>query len=203
MNNRNSYLHFNGDRTYIEIPNHPDFSVPTTGELTISAWIKPETLTFLKTEGTGYVHWLGKGESGQQEWTFRIYSQGNAENRQNRISFYVFNAAGGEGIGSYFQDELQPGEWIHVVATVDDRQTSIYRDGIKRDRDLYIGQITPQTGNAPVRIGTRDFKSFFQGGIREVRVWNRCLTDDEIANLSSDDVVSIDGLIAEYLLIQD
>jgi hypothetical protein len=54
-----------------------------------------------------------------------------------------------------------------------------------------------------VRIGTRDFKSFFQGGIREVRVWNRCLTDNEIANLSGNNIVSTNGLIAEYLLTQD
>ena len=203
MNNVNSSLHFNGTQTYIEIPNHSDFSVATTGELTISAWITPETLTFPKTEGTGYVHWLGKGETGQQEWTFRIYSQGNTENRQNRISFYVFNAQGGQGIGSHFQDLLEPGECIHVVATVDHQKTSIYRNGIKRDSDIYAGQITLKAGNAPVRIGTRDFNSFFKGQIYEVRFWNRCLTDNEIANLFSAGIVSTTGLVAEYLLTQD
>jgi hypothetical protein len=203
MNNRNSCLQFNVTQTYIEIPNHPDFSIATTGELTISAWITPETLTFSRTEGTGYVHWLGKGAAGQQEWTFRIYSQGNTENRQNRISFYVFNAGGGQGIGSHFQDVLKPGERIHVVATVDHQQTSIYRDGIRRDHDLYTGQITPQAGNAPVRIGTRDFHSFFEGQIYEVRFWNCCLTDNEIANLFSSNLVPTNGLVAEYLLTQD
>jgi hypothetical protein len=203
MNNGNSCLHFNGTQTYIEIPNHPDFSVATTDELTISAWIIPETLTFSKTEGTGYVHWLGKGEEGQQEWTFRIYSQGNTENRQNRISFYVFNAEGGQGVGSHFQDVLEPGEHIHVVATVDHQQTSIYRDGIRRDSDIYKGQITTQAGKAPVRIGTRDFNSFFKGRIYEVRFWNRCLTNNEVANLFSTNLVPTSGLVAEYLLNQD
>jgi Concanavalin A-like lectin/glucanases superfamily len=203
MNNGNSRLHFNGTQTYIEIPNHSDFSVATTGELTISAWIAAETLTFSNTEGTGYVHWLGKGETGQQEWTFRIYSLGNTENRQNRISFYVFNAQGGQGIGSHFQDLLEPGERIHVVATVDHQKTSIYRDGIKRDSDIYAGQIAPKAGNTPVRIGTRDFNSFFKGQIYEVRFWNRCLTDNEIANLFSTGIVSTNGLVAEYLLNQD
>jgi hypothetical protein len=203
MNNGNSRLHFNGTQTYIEIPSHSDFSVTTTGELTIAAWITPETLTFPNIEGTGYVHWLGKGEIGQQEWTFRIYSQGNTENRQNRISFYVFNAEGGQGIGSHFQDLLEPGERIYVVATVDHQKTSIYRDGIKRDSDIYTGQITPKAGNAPVRVGTRDFNSFFKGQIYEVRFWNRCLTDNEIANLFSTGIVSTNGLVAEYLLTQD
>lgn len=79
-------LHFDGTQSYIEIPDSPDFSLPTTGSLTVSAWIRPEVLTFPKTE-KGYVHWLGKGEAGEQEWTFRIYSADNTVGRANRISF--------------------------------------------------------------------------------------------------------------------
>ena len=109
MANGNSELHFNGIQTYIEIPSHPDFSVPTTGTLSVSAWIKPETLMFLNTEVSGYVYWLGKGEAKQHEWVMRMYSQGNTENRANRISFYVFNSEGGLGVGSHFQDPLQVG----------------------------------------------------------------------------------------------
>ena len=98
---------------------------------------------------------------------------------------------------------LEPGECLHVVATVDNQRTSIYRDGIKLDSDVYTGQITPKAGNAPVRIGTRDFNSFFKGQIYGVRFWNRRLTDDEIANLFSTGLVSTSGLVAEYLLNQD
>jgi Concanavalin A-like lectin/glucanases superfamily len=203
MNNENSFLQFDGTKSYIEIPNHPDFSVTATGELTISAWIAPATLTFPDTEGTGYVHWLGKGAPGKQEWTFRIYSQNNTENRGNRISFYLFDPGGGQGIGSNFQDPIEPGEHIHVVATVDDRQTSIYRDGVKRDSDVYKNQITPKAGNAPIRIGTRDFNSFFKGQIYGVRFWNRCLTENEIADLFNLNIVSNNGLFAEYPLAED
>jgi hypothetical protein len=38
--------------------------------------------------------------------------------------------------------------------------------------EIYVPQITPAHGSANLRIGTRDFKSFFQGAIREVRIWN-------------------------------
>src|SRR5712692_1625571 len=86
-----THLQFNGTSDYVQVPDSPDFSVATTGALTVSAWMKPDTLTFPVTESTGYVYWMGKGESGQQEWVFRMYSQGNSENRENRISFYVFN----------------------------------------------------------------------------------------------------------------
>ena len=83
MSNSSSLLHFDGIQTYIEVPDSPDFSLTTTGALTVSAWIRPSTLTFPKTDGKGidltkaYVHWLGKGGAKQQEWVFRMYSLDN------------------------------------------------------------------------------------------------------------------------------
>jgi hypothetical protein len=55
---------------------------------------------------------------------------------------------------------------------------------------------------APLRIGTRDLKSFFLGAIRGVRVWNRALTAAEVQMVASDSVPQ-DGLVAEYRLDQD
>ena len=40
-------------------------------------------------------------------------------NRRNRISFYVFNPDGHLGVGSYFQDPVIQGEWIHVLGIAD------------------------------------------------------------------------------------
>ena len=98
------YLLFDGVDGQVEVPNHSAFSVATTGELTVEAWMRPDAWTlpdscadpemppyvqsspyFEKTEDrTGstpssrYVHWLGKGEgsglTAEQEWTFRMYS---------------------------------------------------------------------------------------------------------------------------------
>jgi hypothetical protein len=76
-------IQLDGVKDFIEVPDQDAFSVNTTGELTVSAWVRPDTLSFPKIEGSGYVDFLGKGEgngtTGQQEWCFRIYSQGNSE----------------------------------------------------------------------------------------------------------------------------
>ncbi len=205
MNSGTSWLHFDGFQSYVEIPDSPDFSVPTAGALTVSAWVRPEVLTFPKTE-KGYVHWLGKGQAGQHEWVFRMYSADNSEGRANRISFYVFNPDGGLGVGSYFQDPenpVQAGVWLHVVGAADSQSTYLYVNGTLKDSDVYQGTIQPQHASAPVRIGTRDFHSYFQGEIRKVRFWSRLLGTDEMAALYSSDVVPRDGLVAEYLLTQD
>jgi hypothetical protein len=205
MSNGGSYLHFDGIRSYVEIPDSPDFSLSTTGQLTVSAWIRPEVLMFPTTE-KGYVHWMGKGGAGEQEWVFRMYSLDNDVGRDNRISFYVFNPEGGEGIGSHYQDPNNPvrtNVWLHVVGAADAASTYIYVNGALIDSDIYIERIQPRRGTAPLRIGTRDLNSYFQGDMREVRVWNRKLADAEIAALYSSDSVPPDGLVAEYLLAQD
>ncbi len=98
------YLLFDGVDGQVEVPNHPAFSISTTGELTVEAWMRPdgwmlpdtcldpnmppyvqnspyfqttEDITGM-TPSSRYVHFLGKGEgsgpTAQQEWTFRIYS---------------------------------------------------------------------------------------------------------------------------------
>ena len=61
-----SFLRFDGLKDYVEIPDSEAFSVSTTGSLTVSAWIRPAALAFPSIEGTGYVHWMGKGDKGEQ-----------------------------------------------------------------------------------------------------------------------------------------
>jgi hypothetical protein len=62
---------------------------------------------------------------------------------------------------------------------------------VLRDSDLLdqsaTGGVTivPEHGDAPVRIGTRDFNSFFQGAISRVAILNRKLADSEQAALQT------------------
>jgi concanavalin A-like lectin/glucanase superfamily protein len=195
-----AYLLFDGMKDYVEVQDSKDFSAGTTGELTVAAWIRPDALIARVPEGSGYVYWMGKGERGRHEWVFRMYSWDNAEGRQNRISFYVFNLAGGLGVGSYFQDPVRAGEWIHVVGVVDRERTHIFKNGVLRKSDIYRPAIAPAHGTAPLRIGTRDLHSFFAGGIRQVRMWRRALTAAEVAEVYRGERVPREGLVAEYLL---
>jgi hypothetical protein len=160
------YLDFqglhNGVKDYLQVPGTTDdFSVVhadgSVHGLTVAAWIKPDTLTFATTEDTTglhgekrYIHWLGKGQgsgpTGQEEWTFRMYSADNTVGRENRISFYVFNSDGGLGVGSYFQEPISaPDEWIHVVGVVDTNNqiTRIYKNGVLKHVDNYNGYDGP------------------------------------------------------------
>jgi Concanavalin A-like lectin/glucanases superfamily len=184
-----------GRRSYVEIPNHEGFSQPTSGNgLTVEAWVRPDVLTFEGETDDPYVFWIGKGEPNQQEWALRFYSA-TSNDRPNRISAYIFNPEGGLGAGAYFQDRLTAGEWIHVVACYDpgDADTEgagvhIYKNGVSRLGPPSAGvlynnpqwQIKPVHGTAPLRLGTRDRKSFLVGGLDEVAIYPRVLLAEEV-----------------------
>jgi hypothetical protein len=191
-------------RDYIDIPDPVSeaFSQPTSGlGLTLEVWMRPDVLSFPGQTRCPYVHWLGKGMPAQFEWGLRFYSQETGplcdSPRPNRISAYIWNPgnpAGGEGAGAYFQDEVVPGEWLHIVACYEpgDKDTEppagvhIYKNGAHRLGPPSRGTlyrtygIVPAHGTAPLRLGTRDSGSFLTGGLDEVAVYPRVLTVDEI-----------------------
>ena len=182
---------FNGQSQYVQVGSRRSFSITTTGCLTIEVWIRPATLQFPREEGSGYVYILGKGTPGRHEYALRMYSKRNSEvpDRPNRISAYVFNPAGGEGSGAYFQDPITLKRWIMVTATFCDLPTpafphgyvSIYKDGNFRESvSLDQFHVTPRPGDAPFRIATRNLDSFFQGAIGDVAIYNYALSEGQI-----------------------
>jgi hypothetical protein len=217
-----TYLMFDGIDNYVEVGSSPPFSVATTGALTVSVRMMPQVLTFTHSV-RGYVHWLGKGtgfgNSGQQEWTFRMYNLANDANRPNRISFYVFNPEGRLGVGSYYEDHNNPvvaGQWMHFTGVADNGMITIYKKGIDTGHCFqYEGDgpcqhqldeagnrivIDPAAGSAHLRIGTQDGQSHFEGGIAALRIWSRALTNTEVGDLYQSNQVPTDGLVAQYLL---
>ncbi len=178
---------FNGVSEYLELASSRLFSVPAGGALTIEAWIRPDTLEFPADEGSGYVHWAGKGAPGQQEYVMRMYSLTNSESRPSRISGYVFDPQGGLGSGSYFQDTVRVGEWIHVASVIDTSVNpaviSLYKNGVlRKTTPLSQFNVVPVPGDAPLRIATRDFGSFFQGAIGKFALYQRALTAAQLSN---------------------
>ena len=198
---------FNGPSSmdYVEISEPADgsqaFSQPTSGAgLTVEAWLRPDSLTFAGETKDIYIHWLGKCGGGQCEWGFRFYSL-DSPSRPNRVSAYIWSPDGKEGAGAYFQDDLVPGTWMHVVAVYEPGDMNsdppagvhIYKDGVHRcgppsSGTLYRSfQILPANGGRPVRLGTRDAAvrgsaavGYLVGGLDEVAIYPRVLSADEI-----------------------
>jgi hypothetical protein len=201
-------------KEYVEIPDSVHFSQPESHQgLTVEVWMRPDELDFpgqrAHPNDDPYVYWLGKGEKGEYEWGFRMYSLHKDEKHQqlssrpNRISAYIWNPttlpgrAENEGAGAYFQDKLVKGRWIYIVACYQpgDRTNpkagvQIYKDGRRRQGPpfpptLYSDPkfwVKPAHGTAPLRLGTRDLGSFLRGGLDEVAIYPYVLSAPQIQN---------------------
>jgi hypothetical protein len=207
MPNGDNALTYNGVNQYMEVSNEPELSVSSSHVLTIEAWLRPDVLDFVRTEGSGYVYWLGKGEQDQQEYAARMYGlrpTGHDSNRPNRISGYVFNGSGGLGAGSYYQapvnNPVRPGEWMFYVLIINTSKETFSTNNptgytklflirkagngaldINRDQDALVKyNIIPVAGNAPFRVGTRNFGSYFDGAVGKVAIYNYELTDENV-----------------------
>jgi hypothetical protein len=200
------YLVFNGAGDYVEIPDNAAYSQPTTGGITISLWIRPDVLDFSDTTPSAdgpYINFCTKMTyvgGAKIEWLFRMYNL-TGGTRPNRISFYVFNASGGVGVGSYFQEAVIAGEWIHVVGTIDATSTHIFKNGANKDNDVYTATITPTDTTAPVRLGWGEDPtdgSYFQGGMNDLMIFSRALSSAEVASLY--DGVIPSGLVGRWRL---
>lgn len=182
---------FNGVDEYVQVADNDGFSVTDTGELTVMALIRPDSLAMPNTEGSGYVHFIGKGASNQFEWAFRMYQDGNSDGRENRLAFYVFNLAGNLGVGESLQVPLIAGKWIHLTGTLNEatKRIEFYRDGVLADDGSYFGNgafvdVTPENGTAPLRAGTRNVSSMFNGAISNLAIFPTALTAAQILALA-------------------
>lgn len=187
---------FDGIDDYLEVADHDDLSIPPNGVLTIEAWMRPDVEDFPNAiDGKGYLHWLGKGMNDGSEYAMRIYNKNvlPGEQRPGRVSGYAFNLNGGLGAGSYVQENWRAGEWQHIVFVINTRDRSaqypdgytiIYKNGVEKDRDrLQIDGtvIRPGNGTAPLRIGSRDLRGYFQGAISRVAIYHSELNRDTVA----------------------
>jgi hypothetical protein len=184
--------HFDG-QSYIELPDHDDFSVTTTKELTIVAFVTVDDWS-RRSHNNEYLHWMGKGhpERNAHEWTFRTYIDGGggeAPQRRRRISFYHFLPSGGLGTGSFVQDS-RAAEHVEMVISGEVTSkgsgptpgyTQMWYNGRAVDKDMLTAyQTVPANTVSPVGIGSRgDNTGGLVGRIRRVMFFNRLLTEAE------------------------
>lgn len=109
------------------------------------------------TDGWGLVHYSGSGSN---------------------IDFFVGD------YGTYARATLTDDTWTHIVGTYDGSTIKIYKNGVFVTS---TAQTTYSPGALAVSIGDDISGSViddrWQGNIDEVKIWNRALTDSEIADI--------------------
>ncbi len=184
---------FDGIDDKIIIRNHPSLSPTLTGEYSVALWVRFDQLDFVgEGKYKDWVDFIGKKGEGNHEWSLRFYNKSNEENKKNRICGYQFNLEGGLGAGTFVQEPVAEGEWMHLVVVYGENKVKLYKNGILRREDgikdqLIRGQkvdIVPTKGNADVSIGTTNNQVFFKGSIDDLRMYNYQLPPEEIQELS-------------------
>jgi hypothetical protein len=211
MPNGDQAADFNGSSQYLTIPPSASFSIPTTGNLTWEAWMRPDVLQFPHDDGvSGYVDWMGKCEQYGPtcEWEARMYSTNTQEspNRPNRISAYVFNPSAGLGSAADWQPIaglIQANRWYHVVgeyttlsqpadcsnAASYPGSINVWVNGVAWNHSSH-GQtgcmsqysVVPRANNSAVNIATMAGDSWFAGAIGKVAIYNYLLTQAQITS---------------------
>ncbi len=152
---RGMYSQFNGQSNYIDfgIPAEMDFQ-----EIAVSAWIKPDNLG-------GSRALVGIGE---------VFS---AKITEGRLTFTT------PAIRDHRTDSVlvKTGQWQHVAFVYQaNKEVNFYHNGrkvtTKPASDITI------TSNS-LLIGNNLWSEYFHGGIDDLYIWNRVLTDEEVTKI--------------------
>lgn len=171
---------FNGSNNYINVPDADPFSVTTTGQLTVSAWMSPSVVNQPTSTG-GYTRWLGKSTSGGHEWQFVYYDQ-SYSSRSQWVSFYNYSASGGLGAGDYSKSNFPADSWTYITGTSTSTSSTNGIEYVYRNAAVHSGNadswqaygMTYTNGSTPVTIGTGWLGSgnWWSGRIGEIRISN-------------------------------
>ena len=145
------------------------FGFPGTLAFTIEAWVKPD------------VNGLYNGVVSKNDES----AGGNT-----RVGYHMYTQAGAFGFerndGTLSQDvrtgALTTMRWTHVAIAYDGAKLSLYTDGVRQAMTAVPNVLLPVTTNAFV-VGARNGGAylFLKGGIDEVAVYDKALTDVQLA----------------------
>ena len=147
---------------FVDYVVHPFDAEETWPFSTVSLWVKTDSLA--------QAGWLGLFNNNSSGSDFQIDVDGSDP------GFYRYS---GEGGGSGLLG-LVKNDWVHLAMSCDGTQTRIYYNG------LFVMSIdVANTLYGQFAVGvSRNMNTTFAGQIDDVRVYNRALSDAEIAGLA-------------------
>lgn len=158
---------------YIQVPDNPKIGANLTKQFSIATWINSSL--FLSTNGNTY-RCFEKGDN-----IFLLQGDGNI----NNVGVGGMNFAVKKNNQIYAASTFEPIEsnrWYHISGTYDGSTIKIYIDGVlKAFRDI---PAPIDDDKLPLMIGSDDSGKYFKGMMDEVGIWDRPLSESEIAILA-------------------
>jgi hypothetical protein len=161
-------------KSYLDAGNVGDFD--DDDRFTFSAWIYP-------TNGTGAIVTKTRDESESRGYALQL--------KDGKVQISVVYGWAFNGVRIETEKPLELGKWHHVSASYDGsreaRGLTLIVDGVRQPSTVQVDVLNdPPSTREPLRIGGGGGpENRFQGLIDEVRIYDRVLTDDEVAVLVS------------------
>ncbi|MFE6175714.1 exo-alpha-sialidase [Streptomyces sp. NPDC056464] len=170
---------FDGTNDAVRLPFRPQLELGTEN-FTASLWFR-----YTRRTGEQPLLWMG-GIGGNQP---QFWLRGEPEN--NRVRGLMTVRSGATTVRSASVSTTaayNDGRWHHLALRRGGGRLTLFIDGRATSTAGVSGSVSR---NSPfgVHIGQRmDSRAFFTGGIDEVRVWNRALTDAELTRVRQTNV---------------
>ncbi len=167
---------FNGKSGFVKIPDKPELD--TDHAFTVSAWINPSAYT---DEGGNLMAIVAKWDAGQNHGDYIFYV-----NTDGRLLLSVC-AGPGKSDSLYSKSVVPKNTWTHVAATFDRGAMKLYINGqvTAAKVSAVVKRLDPaEYTHDDVQIGA-DYANRYNvdGAIDEVGIWNRALSEEEVAAL--------------------
>jgi len=165
---------FNGSSSKIDIPDVSAFEVNTTGEFSISAWIKPNEIVsnnpiFCSTST------FNPQDSSSIDYRLTLWTNGFPKMDQS------FGGGSGTQISALSTVAATVGVWNHVVGTIKNSgEVRVYLNGVLRDSNS-AGSTTRSSWSPTLGAYGSSFKT--DGLIDQVRIYNFELDADQVLAL--------------------
>ena len=191
--NTNSAYHFNGNQENIKVQNSLLPSTPTS--FTISMWLKYEG-------GTGSPRdVICDRSTANYSYKYRLF-EGQVN---NNLSYFWFSVIDGNPASNVNALNLSS-NWENIIGVVDitSNEMRLYRNGVligtSTNGYQYPNEINPTYIGANVGPNSAIDPSYL-GMIDDVCVWNRVLTDQEIATLYNQNICYQSVTVTDTLII--
>jgi hypothetical protein len=138
--------------------------------VSLLAWIKPESL------GNGADQtFISKGQES--------YALKQASN--NTLEFRISDTI---NVQATIDSSLN-GDWHHVAGTYDGSSLNVYLDGVFQGTTSSVGTVNASAYNVNIGRESVGNRFHYNGGIDDVRIYTRALTEDEIIEAMREDLL--------------
>lgn len=178
------YLTLDGTGDYVDHGDDPEWTYNLAGQdqaFSVSAWV------YLAATPSGNIAIVAKASSGTTyEWALRASSGAGAYPQ-----FIVLNTTASAYRGRRLNSALSSGQWYHIVGTYSGTEATtglkIYINGVQSDtNDVTAGSYTGMSDTAsPLTVGSAVGAEYLNGRVDDTRIYQRALTDTEVAILYS------------------